>query len=51
MIGKVVRIVDTGTVPYAVVEWSNGYTGRVSITQIRADDGVIVSTEPIRKGW
>lgn len=32
MKGEVLRVKDTGSVPYAVVKWENGHTGRMTIT-------------------
>lgn len=36
--GKVLRVVDTGTLPYCLVRWENGVEGRVSITAVEKDD-------------
>jgi len=35
MRGEVVRVITTaGSIPYALVKWENGHTGRVTITSI-----------------
>lgn len=32
MTGEVLRVKDTGSVPFATVRWENGHTGRMTIT-------------------
>ena len=42
MRGEVLRVITTvGSIPYALVKWENGYTGRVTITSIAKIDNEI----------
>lgn len=51
MKGTVVRVKETGSVPYARVKWENGHEGTITITQVRklaADLKAKPETIPIR---